>query len=216
MSTSQLTLYNGALRVLGQTKLASLTEDVEKRHNLDTVWDENARDNCLETGNWNFATRTQKLEYNSSISPDFGFTRAFTKPTDWLRTVQLASDEYFKVPLTENDYVDEQGYFFAHIDQVYLRFVSNDASYGYDLSLWPQSFIRFFERYMAYEMAPYLHLNEKAVDRLEKKRDDALMAALSKDALNEGVKFPPQTRWLRRRRGSSNRSDLGSRSSLTG
>lgn len=216
MSTSKATLYDGALRVLGQPKLSSLTEARESRYLLDAIWDENARDNCLEMGNWNFATRTVKIEYDSSIDPDFGFSRAFTKPTDWIRTVQVSADEFFSMPLTDAQYADEVSNFFAEIDTLYLRFVSNDASFGYDLSVWPQSFIRYFEHYMAREIGPSLHIETTGLTELTKDRDDALIKALSKDALNEGIKFPPETSWTRARRGPRSRGDRGSRSRLTG
>lgn len=217
MSTSQLTLYNGALRVLGQPKLASLAESVENRRVLDSVWDENARDFALEQGNWNFAIRTVKIEYNSSIDPDFGHTRGFDKPSDWIRTVQLSADEFFTAPMVNSDFSDEQSYIFASIDTIYMRFVSSDDSYGYDLSLWPQSFVRYFEHYMAAEIAGTVFNDQAVVQKFVDNRDDFLTKAKSKDALNEGIKFPPETGWVRARRSRlSRRSDLGSRSRLTG
>lgn len=215
MSTSQLSLYNGALRVLGQSKLSALTDAVENRYLLDGVWDENLRDDVLSHGNWNFAIRAIESEYDTSVSsPEFGFQRAFTKPTDWIRTTQLASDEYFVHPLTDLEFYDEQGYWWSDLETLYVRYVSNDTSYGYDLSLWPQSFIRYVEAYFALQIAPKV-LDRLGVSDLEKKTHRLLLNALSKDALNEGAKFHPPSGWASARR-SGPRGDLGSRRRLIG
>lgn len=218
MSTSQLTLYNGALRTVGQSRLATLTDSGENRRLLDDAWDENFRDEVLESGNWNFATRASKIEYDASIEPDFGFPRAFVKPTDWLRTTTVASDGFFTNPLVDREYNDEQGYIFASIDSIYLKYVSNDTSYGYDLSLWPPSFVSYAEAYFGLQIAPKLVQDKDTQDKIAETVERLHTISLSKDALNEGVKFPPESGWAsaRRGRGRSGRNDLGSRSNLTG
>ena len=183
---------------------------------LDKIWDENTRMHCLEQGDWNFATRSAELEYDPSLAtPDFGFQYGFTKPTDWVRTIALASDENFNNPLTDKDYVDESGLWWSHFTIMYIRYVSSDSNYGYDLSLWPQTFVRYVESYMAEMMAPRLSLSQDRIERLTKNSLRKLTDAKSKDARNEGVKFPPETSWVRARRGGGGGS-RGSRSSLTG
>lgn len=214
--TSQLTLYNGALRLLGQPKLTALTDTIEPRRLLDGAWDENARDFCLEQASWNFALRASSIEYDSSVSPDFGFQRAFVKPSDWLRTYRLASDEYFLSPLTDFDFSDEQGYWWADYTTIYVSYVSNDAAYGYDLSLWPQTFVRYVEAYLAEQVAPRIDQSLEGQDKIEKRTKKALVNAMAKDALNEGAKFPPAGSWTRSRGSGWRRRDWGSRRRLTG
>jgi|1_EtaG_2_1085319.scaffolds.fasta_scaffold42469_1 hypothetical protein len=215
-TTSKSTLYDGALFLLEQPSLASVTEDKEARHVLDHFYeDKDAKTDCLEMGNWNFATRTLKLDYNSDIDPDFGLKRAFTKPTDWIRTTEISSDEFFSHPMTDHQYKDEQGYWFADIDEIYVRFVSNGSSYGFDFSLWPKSFEAMVEHYLAWKISP--RVNPKKLKDIEKAFKAARKNALSKDALQEGVKFPPETGWQSSRRQSRpSRRDGGSRSSFTG
>lgn len=216
MATSALTIYNNTLILLGQPTLSALTDSVENRRLLDKIWDENARDHCLEQGLWNFAMRTSEINYDSSVtSPDFGFQYAFSKPSDWIRTVDFASDEYFRNPLTHLDYVDEQGYWWADYTVLYLRYISNDTSYGYDLSLWPQSFVRYVEAYLAEMIAPRLSVSEDKLITLMKITQKRLVDARSKDALNEGAKFFPVGNWVRARRGGSRFSDRGVRNRLT-
>lgn len=214
--TDQLSLYNGALLLLSQPKLSAVDEATERRRILDHWYeDKNARKACLEMGMWNFATDTVQIEFNSSISPTFGLRRAFTKPTNWVHTVEASADEYFTAPLTDMEFKDEQGYFFAEIDTIYLRFVSDSATFGLDFSLWPESFTNMVEGYLAWKGAP--RINPKKEDDAKEFFLDERRAARSKDALQEGIKFQPETGWQRARRSRTGGSrDLGSRSRLTG
>lgn len=215
--TTQLTLYNNALLAVGQPKLSALTDDIENRYLLDQVWDTGAIDTCLEQGNWNFATRTIKSEYDSSVSaPDFGHQRAFSKPTDWIRTIQLASDEFFRCPMTDPEFSDERGYWWADIDSVYVRYVSNDSSYGNDLSLWPSSFATYFELYLAEQIAPRVIQSSGSLENLAKRTKKAHLDALSKDSLADGIKFAPESGWAGARSRGRFRRDRGSRGSLLG
>lgn len=214
--TDQLSLYNGALRLLGQRKLASLAEDSEPRHLLDDVWGEGAIDACLEEGLWNFATRTVRLDYNPAVEPDFGFQRAFDKPTDWIRTTGVATDGYFRCRMTDDMVKDEGSFWYADIDTIYVRFVSNDSSYGSDLTRWPQSFINFSEAYLALKISPRIVKAANARAELQKIYQGLLTKARGKDAMNEGTAFPPPGGWVTARRGSSGRTDRGGRNNLIG
>ena len=161
--------------------------------------------------------RTAESGYDSSVSsPDFGFQYAHNKPTDWIRTYQLAADEYFNSPLTDRHYNDEQSYIWTDYQTIYWKYISNDTVYGYDLSLWPQSFVRYVEAYLAEMAAPRLSLSMDRVEKLMALTRKRLIDARSKDALNEGVKFFPETSWVRARRGGSGRGDRGSRNRLIG
>jgi hypothetical protein len=215
-TTTQLTLYNGALRLLGQAELASTEENREPRHILDGEYeDKDGISACLEQGLWNFAMRAAKLEYNSAIDPDFGLQRAFDKPTDFVKLAQATSDEHFQSPLTDPAFKIEAGYFFSDLEEIYVRYVSDDDAYGKDFSLWPLSFINMTEAYFAWKIAPRIDpaLTKDMKDYFldERKR------ARSTDAMQEGVKFFPETGWQSARRGRyGSRRDLGSRSNLTG
>ena len=56
--TDKLSIYNGALNILGERKLASETENREPRYQLDDIWDNDMVDRCLQMGQWNFAARS--------------------------------------------------------------------------------------------------------------------------------------------------------------
>lgn len=192
--TTQLKLYNDALRELGERELASLSENREPRRLLDRVWDNNLIDTVLEQGQWNFASRTIQITFTPSVEPPFGYTRAFDKPTDWIRTLNISTDPYFRIPLVL--YADEAQYWFCDTDEIYVSYVSSDASYGGDLSLWPESFAKYVSTYMAGEILVRLTQNKTSEEKLEKKISRRLLKAISLDSMNQPTAFQPVGQWV--------------------
>lgn len=195
--TTRLDIYNGALRILGERRLASVTENREPRRLLDDVWDADAIKTCLEQGQWKFAIRTVEQTYEPSIEPDFGYQRAFTKPTDLVRVVGLSAEPYFNNPLTR--YVEEAGYWFCDYDTIYVRYVSGGNDYGRDLSLWPDSFTKYVEYYMAAEILPNLTGSQAKEERVSRDMKKALVEARSRDAMAGPTQFLPLGSWSRAR-----------------
>lgn len=213
MSQTKLQIYNGALRLLEERKLSSLSENREPRRVLDDIWDEGAIDACLEMGLWNFATRSVKAEYSPSVEPPFGLAFAFDKPTDWIQTAAVCYDAHYTTPCIQ--YVDEAGYWFADVDTLYIKYVSNLNTYGADLSLWPQSFAKMVQAYMALEAVGRITGNKTDRQVVEREFNLRLSAARNKDAMNEPTKFPAVGSWVGSR-GSSGRGDRGYRNRLIG
>lgn len=213
--TSRLGLYNRACRHLGERTLASLSESVETRRALDAAWDDGFIKYCLEQGQWNFAMRSVSLTASPDVTPGFGLRYAFDVPTDWVRTVALSGDEFFSVPY--DDAVMEGEYWYAAIQPIYLRYVSNDASFGSDLSLWPETFTQFAAAHLAEQACSAATGSESKIDRIRKDVKRLLADARGKDAMNEGTQFPPQGSWVRARHGYGRSiRDRGSRSNLIG
>lgn len=200
MAATQLEIYNGALLHLSERKLAALTDAGEPRRVLDTIWNARAIETCLEMGQFTFATRAAALSYAPSITPAFGYARAFNKPTDWIRTVQLCIDEAFHFPLIA--VLDQGGYLFADPDTIYLRYVSNDAAYGGDMSLWPESFSKLLELYMAYRSARRI-ASAAIAEEVEKKFKSAKIEANGIDGTNKPTQPLPMGGWARSRWGGS-------------
>lgn len=199
----KLARYNGALFRLGSRRIASLTENREPRRVLDSVWgvDDDIITYALERAEWNFALRTVQGDYNSAIEPGFGFSRAYDKPTDFCRLAALSSNEYLKPPLTNDQYLDEAGYWFTDSDVLYVRYVSSSADYGFNSEAWTQAFNDYVECRMAWLACERITNSTSKEDRLERKMNKALKVAKSNDAGNEGVKFPPNGSWIKSRRG---------------
>lgn len=210
---TQLGLYNAALLEIGDRGLVSLTEDVEARRVLDLCYADTVA-GCLEAGGWNFATRTIRADADPAVTPAFGFSHVFAKPDDWIRTSALSLDETFAVPLTR--YLDDVDYWSADATPIYVRYVSDDPSWGLDLTLWPRSFARYVELELAWRICERLTQNASKRELIGRGRDQAKRSALNKDALNEAQpKFPPTSSWTAARVGVSSR-ERGNRSSLVG
>jgi len=211
--TDKLSLYNGALTVIGERKLATLTDNVESRKKLDDIWDNELVDRVLQHGQWNFASRTVQLEASPSVTPSFGYQFAFDKPVDHIRTMGIASDEYFLQPLTQ--YQDEAAWWFADIEVLYARYVSNDSQYGQDYSLWAKNFTEYVEHYLAYKVAPRLTGLDYNDDLLERKMERSLLKAKSTDAMESPIKFPPKGNWAASRQGFA-QGERGNKRQLIG
>jgi hypothetical protein len=207
-------LYNDALLLAGERFLASLTEEREPRRLLDQVWASGGVQACLEMGQWNFAMRTIQIDYDTSIEPSFGYARAFTKPTDWVITSALCSDDFFRAPL--NRYWDEAGYWYADLDTIYVRYVSSDAVYGGDMNKWPKTFCDLVAEYFCGAIVRKLTKSDdeeaRSLKRLERKK----LVAKSAAAMAEPTSFPARGSWGLARNRGSDRFDGGSRSNLIG
>lgn len=212
--TSKLDIYRGACQFIGARKIATLTEDRLTRRELDGVFERGGIRKCLKTGQWNFAMRTVRLDYSPSIEPDFGLRRAFDKPTDWVRTCGVAEDEYFKSPLTE--YMDETGYWFADLDVIYVRFVSDDTQYGLDYANWPSDFTSYVEAWFGLQIHDRVVNNANKKEQLKEEVRKLLVEAKSRDAMDEAAAFLPQGSWTRSRRGSRSHNDRGNPNQLIG
>lgn len=202
---TRLSIYNGALLMCKSRRLANLTENRPSRYIMDEIWDSDTIDGCLEAGFWNHAMRTVQIDYSPSVEPPFGYSRAFDKPIDLKKMLSLCSDEYFRCPVY--GYQDEGGYWFTDLDTIYVRYVSNDASYGGDYSLWPVSFTRWVEGCFA--LRAIGRLTDAATDAQKLERDVRKLKtiALSNDAMKDPVSFPPPTSWQKARGGINNRRD---------
>lgn len=210
MSYSRLQLYNDALLLVGERALSSLTESVETRRLLDQVWTNNGVRKCLEMGQWFFAMRTIQIDYDTAIEPTYGYARAFTKPTDWVITTAVCQDEFFAVPLTQ--YTDEAGYWYSDLDTIYVRYVSDDANYGGNLSGWPTSFQEFVAAHFASRVVLKISNDEKRVGMVLALRERLLRTAKSRAAMALPTRFAAQGGWTSARTGGGGRGDRGNNS----
>lgn len=220
MSATRLKIYNGALLLCGDRALASLSEAREPRYLLDNVWNDNGVRYCLEQAQWYFAMRSSRLDYNVAIAPDWGYQKAFDKPTDWVATSGVFQDDYMKTPLLE--YADEVGYWFADLEQIFVKYVSDDADYGNDLTKWPQSFTNYVEAYFASKIIHKLPGGAEKVDKICHPKTGelakALLIAKNRAAMTQPATFPQRGTWVAARRAGANRGwrDGGNTNQLIG
>ena len=202
--TTQLGLYNGALRIVKERKLADLTERCESRYLLDDAWGEGPTGDgavkfCLEQGQWTFATRTVQSDYSPSIEPDFGHRYAFDQPEDMVDVCGIYQDSGLQIPLTS--YRDERHFWFADQPTIYVSYVSNHEDYGGDMSLWPETFKKLVEAFLATEIAANLTQGNDRIALADRAYSKALLEARSGDAMRKPTKFPPVGSWVSARYG---------------
>lgn len=193
---TKLGIFNTALGHLGERKISSLSEAREPRRVLDDFYDGTVA-YALERGFWNWAMRSISLLSSDSYDPPFGQQYAFEKPTDWVRTYTIAANENLTPPLL--DVIDEGGLWYANSDPLYIKYVSNDTTWGMDLSLWSQSFADYVAARLANRACKRITGNAPSEDLLrEEKR--SLAIAKSRDAMDEPPGFPPTGTWATSRR----------------
>lgn len=211
MAATKLSLYNGALRLLRERKLASLSENREPRRLLDDAYGDGQTEGavkwCLEMGQWTFATRTVRADYSPSVEPDFGFRYAFDQPDDLAKVCGVFHDEYCLQPLLH--YSDERHFWFCDLQTIYVKYVSNHTTYGADLSLWPETFSKLVEAYLANEIAGNLTQGDNKVLLAQKALKEAKRDARSSDAMRKPTAFPPPGAWNQSRRGFESRRRSG-------
>lgn len=191
--TSKLEVYNLSLIHLGERRLASLSEDRGPKRELDSVWDASVR-YCLEGGMWNFAKRVVSIDKSTDVVPEFGYTNAFEKPDDWIRTMRVAEHDRFDPPLL--DVQDEAGVWYANCDPLYVEYVSNGEDYGGNLSKWQESFADYVALRLAQLTCVPITSSEEKIDRINRAALKALKVARARDAMNQPPGFPPQGTWV--------------------
>ncbi|KRB22677.1 hypothetical protein [Mesorhizobium sp. Root172] len=199
---SRLGIYKAALRYLGNAAgVASLTEASPARLALDDVWQE-AGDYMLAKGLWNFAIRTVQLSEDEDVEPLFGYQYAFSKPDDWVRTASISIDPAFQDGF--EDFADEGDYWYANSETLYIRYVSSDDAYGWNIGAWREPFAQAFACYLAFQCALPLTSDKGSRNDLFNLSKTLLTEAKTLDAVDERVAMSPAGRLVksRLRRGS--------------
>ncbi len=198
---TKLSAINGALRLLRKGALSAselANNSREPARVANAVWDSDFVRGCLEAGAWRFAIRTRQVIADPGIDPQFdgagGFLYAYEKETDWLRTIGVYNDP--SMQSAYSDYRDEAGYIFANVDTLYVSYISDDASFGGNLAIWPRSFQEYVEAKLAHEIAGPLTQEGADMMGLAELR---LRKAIGKDVINESARRQPIGSWVRAR-----------------
>lgn len=194
----RLEIYRGALRLLGDAhSLSSLTEEGPARRALDAAW-QSSVDYLLAKGLWNFAIRSVELTEDEDVEPLFGYQYAFSKPDDWIRTVAIGQD-YASFDNGFENYADETGYWYADVDPLYVRYVSSDPAYGWNVAAWRQPFAAALEAYLAYNTGLPISSDRGNRSDMFSLFNRLLKEAKSLDAVDERVRRMPAGRLVRSR-----------------
>jgi len=204
MST-KLGIWNEALRMLGEHRLTSLTEDTEARYVIEDAW-EDAKAYIFTEGLWNFATKTEEITADTGQTPIPGFNYVFNKPLSWLRTITISGTSLFD---TEATYRDENNRVYANTDTLYIRYISNDRAVDAQVENWPPAFAKLVSAYLAMVCASRITGSKADVDSIRALYKEQLASAKNKDALDQSQIFLAPGNWVRAMRGSANTRDRG-------
>lgn len=211
---TKLGVINGSLVELGNERITDTGEDIKAARETTAVWDDVVEE-CIASAHWNFAMETIKAAADTGVTPDFGFSEVFAKPSDWVRTSAVSEDEYFTYPLIH--YYDDDNFWSADVTPIYFRYVSNDTGLGLDLTRWPAKFSRFVSLELAERVCLTLTQNNSLKEDIGKKRDKARKEAKNIDAMDEPQpRFAPPSSWTQARWGRSSGRDRGRRGTLIG
>lgn len=199
--TDKLSVYNGALSILSEPPLVNLTENRASRRTLDAFYNQ-AVNYCLEDGQWTFAQKLLKLEASSDITPSFGHTYFFEKPNDFKKLCGIWSDENLLNPMGTGYDQDKQGWY-ASIDTIYVKYVSNGVNFGFDLEGWTASFERYVQAYLALLSVASITGSKTDKREIMQEVQKASRDAKNVDSWDKPTRGLPRGTWVKARHGSS-------------
>lgn len=194
----RLEIYRGALRLLGDAHgLADLNEEGPARQALDSAW-QSSVDYLLAKGLWNFAIRAVELTEDEDFEPLFGYEYTFSKPPDWIRTVAIGAD-YSALDGGYENYADEAGFWYTDLNPLYVRYVSNDPAYGWNIAAWRQPFAKALAAHLAFESGLPISSDRGNRSDMFTLFSRLLKEAKTLDAVDERVRKAPVGRLVRSR-----------------
>lgn len=139
---TQLEIFNGALRILETGLISDVNDQTEVGRILRDTWNSKVK-LAFESYTWNFAAARAQLQ--QVPAPLFGYQFAYSKPSDWVRTLQV-NQTGMKHDFLSN-WVDEDGKILADAEQLFMRYISRNKITA--IGSWPAT----FSEYMNWELA---------------------------------------------------------------
>lgn len=190
--TTKLKLYEKAAVNLLQERPGTLADDTLVVRELNAVY-EDAVKGCLEEGLWRWALRTVKSTYDASFdTSEFGgLPYCHILPDDFVRIGKIGSDPDFHHELMDYELTGPGKRLYTNSAEIYLQYVSNGPTYGFDLAQWPESFADAVGHRLAQRVA--LIVTKKDGDRTANEKDGDIQVAKAKvrSAVDDRVKTKP-------------------------
>jgi hypothetical protein len=151
---TKLSLYNGALQLLGERRLLTDTDDVSTRYDLDALYDVDAVDYCLEMVKPRYSTVFDEVTGAPSANTDFDWQ--ITLPADFVAlfteidgTPAVYQDGRAESPITR--FIREASHLHMDFEVPWIRYCK--AHTDPQLADMPPSFAKVVSCYMARELA---------------------------------------------------------------
>jgi hypothetical protein len=186
MPATKLSVYQEAARLLGDARLATITDDIEIRYAMDDAWP-GAVAFVLRQAPWRFALKTAALVAGGT--PVVGYTISYSQPADWLRTHTIFRSQAggLECPF---DLREHEGLIACNIAAgAIMRYVST-AYLDPAFAPWPEHFTRVAAAYLAFSVAARITQSAAEETRLAQLFASLLPEAIAFDAV-------PENPWLR-------------------
>jgi hypothetical protein len=183
---TKISVWREAARLLGDYRIATLTDDSAQRYAFDDAWDR-VIIYVLRSAFWKFALKTVPLDEVSAVEPLPGFTFAYNLPCDWIRThaIYIVNPQSpMECPL-DCKHVQEQVH--TNVAEPYIRYISDDYA---DPDTWPEHFAFAVAARLAFECAERITGNPAKTEQMRAEWERATTMAFTPDAL-------PENPWLR-------------------
>jgi hypothetical protein len=191
--SSKVSIFNRALNKLGDDRVLLATDDDTKARTLNGMFDE-VRDAELRRANWKFAIKRVQLPALTA-APDFGYRYQYPLPADYLAMVQV-NDYYPRGNKQQPPYSIEAGRILTDYPApLKIRYVSRVENVG----LWDPLFVELLASRLAMEACETLTQSETKFNRCAQVYKDALIEAVSRDAIEKAPDELPWGTWLESR-----------------
>jgi len=192
---SETSIANVALRLVGGTRITSLTQGTPNANAVQDIYTE-LRDNLL-TFPWNFATKRVQLG-ESATAPAFGYDNAFAHPSDWIYTISVHdNDAGYGTMDYRHEQVSGQNVIVTNVENVYMTYTYIET----DPNLMPASFRVALSSALARDLAITIANSNVLEDQLSKRADRDLGRAKSIDAVGSFPEPRPRGSWANSRNG---------------
>lgn len=180
---TKVSICNAALVKVGQTRITSLTDDVNAAGTLSAIYDDK-RDAELAAAPWSFAIVRAELPASTTV-PAFGRAYAYPMPTDCLRLVQVGDDYTWYDPTNGGIFEYEGGAVLTdQASPLQVRYIQRVTNEG----LFPPLFAEALACRLAAEICETLTQDAGKRDRAWAERKMALRDAVRANALE----LPPR------------------------
>ena len=188
--TSVTDIANAACRRLGVQRISSIDDENKRAEVLKDLYPL-VRDELLDAGFWNFAMRRAQLS-KLSQGPDFGWTNAFSLPTNYLRMYRVSSSkfkggsghlpEFFATSFANNPaFVIEGNQLLTDLSGVYCVYTSKVT----DSSLFSRGFVKALYLKLAAEAAYSLTQDRNLTNDLTQEARTWLEDIRSRDSMSD-------------------------------
>lgn len=205
---TKLSVFNGALRLMGEERMVDVDANDKKGRELRSAWDDVVK-GVFESYPWNCASERVALE-RLTETPAHTFDYYYAKPSDWLRTVNITRTANDDDKL--RDYADEaggtdnpKGRIATSSSAVYLRYMSED--YLTRIGNWPQTLADYVSAVLAFETCQVINGNNSKLAGIDGEKRKRKHEATNWDTLQNPPKRIQSGRLVMARRNTFSRFD---------